>query len=628
MSLRRARRTRGFVAALGSILVLSVVAVPNALAHPAVVRSDPADGSSIEHGPRTVRIWFNEGIVPRFSSGQIVGDNGSPVRLKGVRAEADGVLVLTPAVELGRGVYAADWTVLSSEDGHLRRGFVVFGVGPGLIPPTTGSRRDESVAAVDVVLRWLNFSLLAGLAGGLAVAFLVLDGAAARTARRRVLTWTLGCASLGIVACFALLLWQAATLAGEVGGGEATPAVLWDLVRGTRVGTLALVREAMLLGLIPLLFVLRTRAPQRGALVAAAALVVALAVVQALSGHAAAVSPGAGLAVAAAALHLLAAGVWMGGLAAAIVAFWPLREEGWTLARASLRRFGVLAALSVAVLVVTGLYYAARQVASLDALLTTLYGQALLVKVGFIAVAGAFGLLTAMLLHPRLAAPLAGILGRPAGWTPLGRQHLRPLLLAEVSAGLVVLAAAAVLTATLPARGPEFASASRGIPANVRNSLSATAEDVLVTLSAKPNRAGANVFQAIVASARRPAPAEIRGVTLRFTQDERTVAAPMLETAPDRYRLAGGYLTAAGTWRIEVAVMRGGPEDVVARFDWLTAPPAGRSPLVSDRPLEPFLVGASTTGLLLLLAAVGVLLFSHGSLPRWKRQPIRPFRGA
>ncbi len=222
------------------------------------------------------------------------------------------------------------------------------------------------------------------------------------------------CAVLGLGAGVGLLLWQAATLASELGRGEPFLAVAWDLVAGTRLGALWLAREALLLALVVLLLALRRRDAPRLAAVAAV-YVVALAFVQALSGHAAAVSPRTGLVVAVAALHLLAAGAWIGGLVAAIVAFWPLRGgEQLALARASLRRFGILAALSVGVLGVTGLYYAGRQVASLDALLTTLYGQALLAKVGLLRRRGAFGLLNAMLLRRT-------------------RQPLRRLLLAEAA---------------------------------------------------------------------------------------------------------------------------------------------------------------------------------------------------
>lgn len=603
------------LAAVGFTLLVAFVVVPSALAHATVERSDPEDGSSVTRSPRTIRIWFSEGIVPRFSGAKIVSEQGRRVLLTSVRADADGLLVLTPASELARGLYTVDWSVLSAEDGHLRRGFVVFGVGPNLAPAAAGDRRDESVAPVDVALRWLNFSLLAGLAGGLALAFLVLRGASARSARRRVLGWTLMCAVLGLAAGVGLLLWQAATLASELGRGEPFLAVAWDLVSDTRLGSLWLAREALLLALVALLLALRRRDAPRLAAVAAA-YVVALAFVQALAGHAAAVSPRTGLVVGVAALHVLAAGAWIGGLVAAIVAFWPLRgEEQLALARASLRRFGILAAFSVGVLGVTGLYYAGRQVASLDALLTTLYGQALLAKVGLLVVAGALGLLNGMLLR--------------GCWTPMLRRRIRPLLVAEAVAGLAVLAAAAVLTTTLPARGPEFAPAARGLPTDVRSSRSVAAEDVLVTLSARPNRAGPNVFHVIAASFRRPAPAQIRGVTLRFRRGVgETVSAPMVQVAPSNYRLTGDYLRAAGAWQIELAVQRGGAADVVADFDWRAAPPAGRPARVSDRPLGPFLVGAAAAvGLVVLLAVAGGLLPGLRSRSRWEGEPARSFRG-
>jgi copper transport protein len=598
------------LAAVSFTFLVALVVVPSALAHATVERSDPEDGSSVTRSPRTIRIWFSEGIVPRFSGGRIVSEQGRRVATTSVHAEADGLLVVTPASELRRGLYTADWSVLSAEDGHHRRGFVVFGVGSGVTPAAAADdRRDESVAPVDVALLWLNFSLLAGLAGGLAVAFLVLREAGARSARRRVLGWTLMCAVFGLAAGVGLLLWQARTLASELGRGEPFLGVAWDLVAGTRLGALWLAREALLLALVALLLALRKRdAPRLAA--ATAVYVVALAFVQALAGHAAAVSPRTGLAVAVAALHLLAAGAWIGGLVAAIVAFWPLRgEEQLALARASLRRFGILAALSVGVLGVTGLYYAGRQVASLDALLTTLYGKALLAKVGLLLVAGGFGLLNAVLLRRM-------------------RQPLRRLLLAEAAAGLAVLAAAALLTATLPARGPEFAPAARGLPTDVRSSRSLAAEDVLVTLSARPNRAGPNVFHVIAASFRRPAPAQISGVTLRFRRSAgKTVSAPMVKVAPSNYRLMGDYLRSGGAWQIEVAVERGGAADVVAGFHWQAAPPAGRPARVSDRPLGPFLVGASVVlGLLVLVAAV-LGLPSLRSRWRWAGEPVRSFRG-
>ncbi len=57
---------------------------------------------------------------------------------------------------------------------------------------------------------------------------------------------------------------------------------------------------------------------------------------------------------------------------------------------------------------------------------------------------------------------------------------------------------------------------------------------------------------------------------------------------------------------------------MVADFDWRAAPPAGRPARVSDRPLGPFLVGASAVlGLLVLLAVAAGLLPALRSRSRW-----------
>ena len=102
----------------------------------------------------------------------------------------------------------------------------------------------------------------------------------------------------------------------------------------------------------------------------------------------------------------------------------------------------------------------------------------------------------------------------------------------------------------------------------------------------------------------------------------------MLQVAPSNYRLTGDYLRAAGSWQIEVAVERGGPADVVADFDWRAAPPAGPPARLSDRPLGPFLAGASAVvGLLVLLAVAGGLLPALRSRSRWKGKPARTFQG-
>ena len=130
-------------------------------------------------------------------------------------------------------------------------------------------------------------------------------------------------------------------------------------------------------------------------------------------------SPHTALSVLTLALHVLAAAVWLGGLAALAVGSWPVlrrRERVPTVAllRATWAPFARLAVAAVWLLVATGVYTAGRQVASVDALVATLYGQTLAVKLGLLLLTGAFGTLTATVVHPPLAARLGRLARRGA----------------------------------------------------------------------------------------------------------------------------------------------------------------------------------------------------------------------
>jgi len=67
-----------------------------------------------------------------------------------------------------------------------------------------------------------------------------------------------------------------------------------------------------------------------------------------------------------------------------------------------MRGFGPLAAVSVAVLVVTGVYLSNKVIGSVDAALFTIYGRTLLAKVMLGGVAGALAISTTWRLHRRV----------------------------------------------------------------------------------------------------------------------------------------------------------------------------------------------------------------------------------
>ncbi len=101
--------------------------------------------------------------------------------------------------------------------------------------------------------------------------------------------------------------------------------------------------------------------------------------------------------------------------------------------------------------------------------------------------------------------------------------------------------------------------------------LSQTVDDMFIKLTVNPNQAGQNIFTVRAVSQRRPPPAEVLRVILRFTyldQDLGLTSVDMNEIEPELYLLSGNQLYLAGNWQIEVVVRRMGLEDSVARYDW------------------------------------------------------------
>ena len=175
---------------------------------------------------------------------------------------------------------------------------------------------------------------------------------------------------------------------------------------------------------------------------------------------------------------------------------------------------------------------------------------------------------------------------------PFSPGRLHAAVLTEAGLGLLVFLGVGVLTASPPARGPQYADAEK-----VRDSLTQQVDDLLVTLSVKPNQPGQNILSIRVTSTRRPPLAEILRVILRFTyqgQEIGTISQEAQAVDPGLYRMGGSYLSLAGPWRIEVVVRRGGLEDSVAQFDWHVAVAGQSQPaILSNHPWESILTAVS-----------------------------------
>lgn len=289
-----------------------------------------------------------------------------------------------------------------------------------------------------IVARFLHYAAVLVLFGLSLFPLYAHSGRAMLSAARPdpwVLRSVLWAALIALLSSLPLLAFTAANMAGDMRASldwETLGSVLHD----TAFGHVWLARGALMLLVVALIVLPRTRSPLLLALLAAA-LLASLAGVghtQQSEGMAGVIHTGAD------ALHLLAAGAWIGGLLAlAHTLIHAHGDEGRVL-----MRFSGVGYVAVAVLLATGLANGWYLVRTFDALLGTLYGQLLLVKLCLFA--GMLGLAVAnrFWLVPSLTR--GGEAGRHSALVRLRRN-----VIAEEALGLLVILVVSVLGTIEPA---------------------------------------------------------------------------------------------------------------------------------------------------------------------------------
>jgi len=602
--------------ALVCVVTWLAVAPPTpVLAHASVVQVLPGDGSVVDKPPKEVQLWFNQVVVPSFSDIKLIDAHSQQTTLVELHLDPSDAHILVAKVPetiaLPDGEYNLTWTILAP-DGHYTRGYSVFGIGKTVLGAATAQQPTEArPAPVEAGLRVATYALLALIIGCVATMTFIFRASdpEQETLRRSLI----GCGALFMFTGVAWLMWQNSQLAGSEAASSTFLASMTKLLTGTRWGQLWLVRQALTLALV-----LSLVWPWgRGSTLVACVWVLAICVAQAAMGHAADLQASMDLAIAASAGHMLAAGLWLGSLGAMVI----VAVKGRSSARQSAAqrssvpattnleawaRFTPLALIGAGLLGVTGLYNTARQVQSPDALIGTLYGQALIVKLVFVALAALLGFRNMIRLHPSLSARLARVIR----WPKVDANPTVPTVSARavtaelVVAGLIMMATS-VLTAGAPAHGPEFN------PPMTDTSPAQTVDDLLIVFTVKPNRPGQNLFIIEASSSRRPEPAPIARVILRMKNLDRNLDAVSVDaTQIDKYRyqVGGTYLSLPGRWAIQVIVRRKGLPDVSASFDWSLPSATPRRLIVSNLGWEDPLTTASAiagvVGLVLTIAAL------------------------
>lgn len=526
--LRRAVRCGIVPMVLAAVFGLGLVTP--ASAHAELVRSTPANGARLETPPPEVRLRFTESVNLIEGGMRLVGPGGAPVRT--AAPVSAGRTVTWPMPEdLPAGSYVVTWRVISS-DGHPVSGAFSFGVGAAadVIPDSaTGSSTGASVSTAPwpvLAARLAGYLAFAAFTG--VVAFVLGCAPAARTAPALQKLARLGLSG-GIVGALVGLLLQGPYTAGVGMSHLLDPSLLRDTL-STPFGLAMLWRLALYTVLVPLAWRLPsvTNRPNCWFIPAAVA---GTAVAIAAAGHGAASGRISDLAVVA--VHVLTAGIWVGGLLA-------LTVLGRSVDRDAIAEFSALAMLSVLILVATGVVNALQHVHAVDQLFWTRYGLLLLAKLALVGAA----LVGAAVSRQRL------------------RQHRIPLLSVRVEALLTaaVLLMTAVLSMTTPP--PSEAAAASGPAAGARGGSPARNQQVQMplgdgrtaVLAVRPATTDGSLLNLVVTDSS-GRPVRLTRVALKVSNPGRGLAAipvPMVE----RSRLWGARyrFPLSGTWKVTLTV--------------------------------------------------------------------------
>jgi copper transport protein len=575
------RRTHLLVGVLACATLLA--SAPAAWAHAQLLGTSPLSGAVVPTQPREVIFRFNQAVGGTLGAVRVYDAQGEEVDNLDV-SHPDGRehwmgVGLKPG--LPDGTYTATYRVISA-DTHIVYGGVVFSIGhAGPAPKTTVAGligRNESGEATKLAfgaVRALDYVSLALFIGGLA--FLLVawvpglaaiagegatadegadEGADERSWReaadafakclRRLL---LAAVVLGVLVSVLGILLQGASAAGVS---------LWLSLKGTvientldsRFGEVWGLRAIVWLALGVVLLATGTprRAelrPPRGVLGLLGLGSAYLAITPALAGHASVQSPTA-VFFGSDVVHVLAASVWVGGIACLLGALPGATRE---LERADrsrlllgvLARFSPLALASVIAIAITGVVQAYIDVRSIEGLLDTTYGALILIKVALLGALIGLGWINRERVIPALRRIVDA--GASPGQTgALARRTLR----GELALMLTVLG----VTAALVSYAPPIDAASGPFATNT------TLGPIELEMTVEPAKTGLNTVhlylidvkdgtqytgtKELVATARLPAKG-IGPLPLHATL-----------AGPGHYILSSAVLSPGGTWQIQI----------------------------------------------------------------------------
>jgi putative copper export protein/mono/diheme cytochrome c family protein len=308
--------------------------------------------------------------------------------------------------------------------------------------------------------RAVHFAAMMMLEGAIVFRFLIADpilratDGAEQHALRRLMAWTVWLGLLvGVVSGAAWLILLAAKISNLAPAQALSQGAVWTVLTRTRFGETWQVRSILAVLLFVSMFALNlgTASSERWRGAISIVLVASLVGALAWAGHGAATPDAIGdVQLTGDVLHLVAAGIWIGGLlpltAVLVIAHRAGDVRSISIAAEATRRFSVLGVVSVLTLLVSGIINTYVLAGSIPALVGTPYGRLLLIKIGLFIAMVLIAVINRQSLTPRLASAAAGEPSMAQGTL----THLVRNSLTELALGLAILAVVGALGILIP----------------------------------------------------------------------------------------------------------------------------------------------------------------------------------
>ena len=595
--------------AIGGLLVLGR---GSAEAHAVQLSSEPAPNAQLAEVPEFVTIHFSEPVEASVTTVQLW--DTTPVEIPIAAPEFPDAETLRVAMpdELEPGIYTIIWRNLSTVDGHTWSGSFPFtillpdgSVPGGEVPEeliALAAAPSNSPTLIDSTAGWVVLLGVAAILGGAGYVLFVASPAAgtlsaesAASLRKLSMTVLLVVSAIGAFLILQGSLIQLIVQADRLGALGKVDDILTD----TRLGHYLIARQALLVAALAAIGLAWFSRGATRTLAVAALLAISFGILltKSLVSHAAA-SDGSFWTSTTDVLHLLAASLWIGGLIHVGLAMprWLDELDGvprTLFAAESLRRFSVLAAFSIVLLLASGVISAFVQFTGWSELWETTYGRSLLGKLGAMIPLLAVAALNALVLAPRVERVSMELRGAAVdtGESGAGAAARLQRLLAntvrlEALLGVAVLVAVAVMIQLEPPRAIAEVEEAASAPPPVEEPVVEPPEDyyqdavqaggLVISLRINPGTAGPNQFE-IGLGSEFGAVGEVLLVRLDFDHEDPSIPPSRLElplSGSAKFLAEGGNVSIPGEYDVTATIRRRDQDDVQGFF---TVPIVGES---------------------------------------------------